>query len=54
MNEAAIATTKAVFPRLTTSLTHELIDTIRFITNGCSKTGFSKSAIDDVTISKGK
>ena len=30
------------------------IDTIRFITNGCSKTGFSKSAIDDVTISKGK
>lgn len=29
------------------------IDTIRFITNGCSETGFSKSAIDDVTISKG-
>ena len=29
------------------------IDTIRFITNGCSETGFSRSAIDDVTISKG-
>lgn len=26
------------------------IDTIRFITNGCSKSGFSKSSIDDVRI----
>lgn len=30
------------------------IDTIRFITNGCSKTGFSKSSIDDVKITRGK
>ena len=30
------------------------IDTIRFITNGCSATGFSKSSIDDVVISKDK
>lgn len=28
------------------------IDTIRFIANGCSETGFSKSSIDDVIISK--
>lgn len=28
------------------------IDTIRFITNGCSETGFSRSSIDDVTITK--
>lgn len=28
------------------------IDTIRFITNGCSATGFSRSSIDDVMISK--
>ncbi|MAT49567.1 MAG: hypothetical protein CMK32_00065, partial [Porticoccaceae bacterium] len=30
------------------------IDTIRFITNGCSGSGFSKSSIDDVIISKKK
>lgn len=30
------------------------IDTIRFITDGCSATGFSKSSIDDVIISKRK
>ena len=30
------------------------IDTIRFITNGCSDTGFSKRSIDDVTIMKGE
>ena len=30
------------------------IDTIRFITNGCSKSGFSRSSIDDVMITKGK
>ena len=29
------------------------IDTIRFISNGCSASGFSKSSIDDVTITKG-
>ena len=28
------------------------IDTIRFLTNGCSSTGFSKSSIDDVTITR--
>ncbi|MEM7014729.1 MAG: hypothetical protein AAF585_24990 [Verrucomicrobiota bacterium] len=28
------------------------IDTIRFIANGCSATGFSKSSIDDILISK--
>ncbi|MFP6874005.1 MAG: hypothetical protein VCA55_10915 [Verrucomicrobiales bacterium] len=28
------------------------IDTIRFIANGCSNTGFTKSSIDEVTISK--
>ena len=27
-------------------------DTIRFISNGCSKSGFSKSSIDDIKISK--
>ena len=30
------------------------IDTIRFISNGCSKTGFSKSSIDDVKITRGE
>ena len=30
------------------------IDTIRFIANGCSESGFSKSAIDDFKISKKK
>ncbi len=30
------------------------IDTIRFITNGCSATGFSKRSIDDVMVSKSK
>lgn len=30
------------------------VDTIRFIANGCSATGFSKSAIDDVRITKGQ
>ena len=30
------------------------IDTIRFITDGCSATGFSKSSIDDVLIRKSK
>ena len=28
------------------------IDTIRFLANGCSATGFSKSSIDDVTITR--
>ena len=30
------------------------IDTIRFITNGCSESGFSRSSIDDITIRKAK
>jgi hypothetical protein len=29
-------------------------DTIRFITNGCSKSGFSRSSIDDVKVTKGE
>ena len=30
------------------------IDTIRFVTTGCSKTGFLKSSIDDVVVLEGK
>ena len=30
------------------------IDTIRFICNGCSKSGFARSAIDDVKIMRAK